>query len=196
MLTVRDLRRLHLNVSLDLADRQCIALQGASGSGKTLLLRALADLDPADGYVALDGQQRESFFAPAWRRQVCYMAAEPGWWAETVEEHFPSWREAAPLVQLLGLPAECRTWSCSRLSTGERQRLALIRALLLRPRILLLDEPTSALDEQAMHAVELLLAEQVEAGVSILWVTHDLGQAKRISSQIFVMEGGQVRHRR
>jgi phosphate-transporting ATPase len=141
----------------------------------------------------LDGQQREGFFAPAWRRQVCYVAAEPGWWAETVGEHFADWQEAAPLAERLGFTTDCRNWSVTRLSTGERQRLALVRTLLVRPRILLLDEPTSGLDEKAKRDVELLLAERASAGVSLLWVTHDQAQARRVASRILVMEHGRVR---
>ncbi|MBA3835525.1 MAG: ATP-binding cassette domain-containing protein [Sphingomonas sp.] len=192
MLVVRDLQRLHLRVSFELPAGECVALQGSSGSGKTLLLRAIADLDPARGYVALDGEPRESMPAPAWRRKVCYVPAEPGWWAETVLEHFTAWPEAAPLVQRLRLPAQCQTWSVSRLSTGERQRLALVRALLVCPRILLLDEPTSALDQKARDEVELLLAEQVATGVSLLWVTHDESQARRVASRVLVIERGRV----
>lgn len=193
MLTVRDLQRLHLQVSLEVAESECLVLQGPSGSGKTLLLRALADLDPADGSITLDGVLRESIPAPAWRRQVCYVAAEPGWWAETVGDHFPNWREAAPLVERLGFTTACLDWSVSRLSTGERQRLALIRALLVNPRILLLDEPTSALDDEARGEVELLLAERLAAGVSLLWVTHDQAQARRVASRILMIEDGRVR---
>ena len=193
MLTVRDLRRLHLQASLEVAESECLALQGKSGSGKTLLLRALADLDPADGHITLDGVCRDTIPAPAWRRQVCYVAAEPGWWAETVGEHFADWQEAAPLAERLGLTTDCRHWSIARLSTGERQRLALIRALLVRPRILLLDEPTSALDEKAKREVELLLAERASAGVSLLWVTHDQAQARRVASRILMIEHGTVR---
>src|SRR3954463_11815254 len=143
MLTVTGLKRLHISVSFDLQDGECVALQGPSGVGKTVLLRALADLDPNEGTVKLDGMLREAMPAPAWRRRVTYLAAEPGWWSDTVQEHFASWDNALPLVQRLGLPDDCRPWPIQRLSTGERQRLGLVRALMLRSRVLLLDEPTS-----------------------------------------------------
>lgn len=195
MLTIRDLRRLHLDVSFELADSECVAVEGTSGSGKTLLLRAIADLDPADGFIALDGDQREAIPAPEWRRRVCYVAAEPGWWAERVEEHFPDWDAAAPLVERLALPRACRSWSVSRLSTGERQRLGLVRALVGRPRVLLLDEPTSALDQNSRESVELLLAEQLASGVSVLWVTHDERQATRVASRVLVIDDGKASER-
>src|SRR5215471_9706956 len=78
MLTVSALTRLHISVSFELNDGECIALQGPSGVGKSLLLRAIADLDPNEGAVKLDGTLREAVPAPLWRKQVTYVAAEPG----------------------------------------------------------------------------------------------------------------------
>src|SRR5690349_13121090 len=73
---------------LELAAGECLAITGASGSGKSLCLRMIADLDGNEGDVLLDGASRRSFSAPAWRRQVVYNAAEPGWWHERVGDHF------------------------------------------------------------------------------------------------------------
>src|SRR5436309_42871 len=67
----------------------CIAITGASGAGKSLFLRMIADLDPNEGEVWLDGVRRRSVAAPNWRRRAVYMAAESGWWADLVDEHFP-----------------------------------------------------------------------------------------------------------
>ncbi|RXG91123.1 ABC transporter ATP-binding protein [Bradyrhizobium zhanjiangense] len=190
MLTVSALKRLHIVVSFELADGECIALQGPSGVGKSLLLRAIADLDPNEGSVELDGVSRETMSAPVWRRQVTYVAAEPGWWADTVQEHFTDWDLATPLVDQLGLPASCGTWPIRRLSTGEKQRLGLVRALLLHSRVLLLDEPTSALDAASTASVEALVAARVSAGTSVLWSTHNSGQARRVGSRLFMMASG------
>ena len=129
MLTISALKRLHISVSFDLQDGECVALQGPSGVGKTLLLRSIADLDPNEGTVKLDGTLREAMPAPAWRKRVTYVAAEPGWWSDTVQEHFTAWDDALPLVTRLGLPDACGPWPIQRLSTGERQRLGLVRAL-------------------------------------------------------------------
>ena len=107
LLSIRDLRRLHLAASFDLDAGECVAMRGASGSGKTQLLRAVADLDPNEGTVLLDGTPRGSVPAPAWRRLVAYVPAEPGWWADTVGGHFVDWAAAAPLAERLGLPAAC-----------------------------------------------------------------------------------------
>src|SRR5438477_8102984 len=96
-LSVESLSRLHVRASFELNSGECIALQGASGSGKTMLMRAIADLDPNEGTVKLDGVLRESVPGPVWRRQVTYLASEPGWWADTVQEHFANWDNAQPL---------------------------------------------------------------------------------------------------
>lgn len=192
MLSVSGLKRLHLSVSFDLQDGECVALQGPSGVGKTLLLRSVADLDPNEGTVRLDGILREAMPAPAWRRRVTYLAAEPGWWSDTVQEHFTAWDDALPVVVRLGLRDDCGPWSIQRLSTGERQRVGLARALMLQSRVLLLDEPTSALDPASAAAVEALIAERVSDGTSVLWSTHDGAQARRVGTRIFAMtpDGG------
>ena len=169
---------------------ECIAVAGPSGSGKSLLLRMIADLDPNDGTVALDGRDRGTFNAPAWRHRVLYCAAEPGWWHDTVAPHFapgPNRDLARALMPRLGLQAALFDSLVVRLSTGERQRLALIRALVLDPPVLLLDEPTGALDQDSTAQVETLLRERLEAGTAILLVTHSPEQAGRLGHQQFRM---------
>jgi ABC-type iron transport system FetAB ATPase subunit len=137
-------------LSFEVADRECLAVEGASGAGKTLLLRAIADLDPAPGQVFVDGAEHIEMPAYEWRRRVRYCAAEPQWWTDTPRGCFsePSSR-LARLMQSLDVEAELLDRPISALSTGERQRLALVRALVDEPRVLLLDEPTSALPPQA-----------------------------------------------
>src|SRR5262249_6329894 len=72
-------------------------------------------------------------------------------------------------------------------------RLALIRALMVQPKVLLLDEPTAALDAASVAAVESLIATRVRAGLAVLWVTHDAEQARRIARRLLVVKAGQVR---
>ena len=194
ILQVRDLRT-HLikAASLSLSVGECSAISGPSGAGKTLLLRAIADLDPNEGLVRLDGRDRSTIAGPEWRRLVGYMPAEPGWWADTVGEHFNEWAAAGAFIKDLGFPEEAKAWPISRLSTGERLRLALIRALMVGPKVLLLDEPTAALDPASVAAVESLIAARVRAGLAVLWVTHDAEQAKRIAHRLLVVRDGQVR---
>lgn len=157
-----------------------------------MLLRAIADLDPSTGTATLEGVDRDAMSGPAWRGRVTYVAAEPGWWAETVGEHYDDWHSALPLVARLGLPAESHAWPVARLSTGERQRLALVRALMIEPRVLLLDEPTAALDPNATSIVEAIIAERVSGGAAVLWVTHDGEQARRVASRRLVISQGCV----
>jgi putative ABC transport system ATP-binding protein len=193
MLTVDWLKRLHISVSFELNDGECIALQGPSGVGKSLLLRAIADLDPNEGRVMLDGTLREAVPAPLWRKQVTYVAAETGWWEDTVQDHFPAWDQAVSLVQRLLLSPNCAAWQINRLSSGEKQRLGLVRALMLSSRVLLLDEPTSALDAASTATVESIVAERISTGTSVIWSTHDSAQARRVGSRLFVMaHGGRI----
>lgn len=197
MLVVEHLVRPGLEpVSFTLPPGECTALRGPSGAGKTLLLRAIADLDPSTGHVALDGHERRSMPAPQWRRMVGFVPAEPGWWADLAADHFEDWSASVPVVNDLLLPEDIGGKPVAQLSTGERQRLALARALARNPKVLLLDEPTAALDIASRDAVERLLAECRLAGLALLWVTHDPDQARRVASRLLVIEAGRVREER
>lgn len=193
MLTVRNLSRDGLApVDLDLADGEAVAVLGPSGSGKTLLLRAIADLDPNEGEVSLDGQSRGAMPAPAWRRQVTYLAAEPGWWGTRPVEDFPDPEAARAVLPHLGLEPKMLERPISELSTGERHRLALARVLVQAPRVLLLDEPTSGLDQDTTHAVEAVLRSQLENGASALFSTHDEALATRLASRLIRIRQGRT----
>lgn len=193
MLSVRKLARLHLGpIDLEIPSGSCIALRGRSGAGKSILLRAIADLDPADGTIFLNGQDRASIPAPEWRRQVGYLAAEPGWWAGSVAAHFADWDACRTLAGRLGVDAGAGDWSVSRLSTGERQRLGMIRLLENTPSCLLLDEPTAALDDVATAVVEALVAEHCAAGGCCLFVTHDTAQFARVGTPGYRLEDGRL----
>jgi ABC-type sulfate/molybdate transport systems ATPase subunit len=169
------------DMSFVLAAGECLAVVGPSGSGKTLLLRALADLDAAGGGVWLDGEAREDVAAPQWRRRVAYVPAEPAWWCARAGEHFVRSGALDSELAGLGLSKEILARPVAELSTGERQRLALLRALATGPSLLLLDEPTSALDAGAREQVERRLGQFLAAGGSIVLVTHDREQAQRLA---------------
>ena len=160
---------------------ECLAIEGPSGSGKTLLLRAIADLDQADGSVTLDGTDRRQISAPQWRKRVRFVAAEPHWWAPTAAAHFSDISQGRALQACLGLDPGSADKPIEILSTGERQRLALIRALLDDPDVVLLDEPTGALDAERRTLVEALIAQRLAAGTCVLLVSHDAGQIERLS---------------
>jgi phosphate-transporting ATPase len=173
-----------------------MGLRGPSGAGKTLLLRALADLDPNEGTLSLDGQPREEIPAPVWRRRVGYVPAEPGWWSEHLADHFQDWQSQAGPAKRLKISPQADQRRVSQLSTGERQRLALLRALEHRPEVLLLDEPTGPLDDEATAAVEALLREKQANGLALLWVTHDRRQAERVATRQGWIDGGRLREER
>lgn len=192
-LVLHQLRTRHVGpIELTVAAGECVCLRGASGSGKSLLLRAIADLDPHAGEALLDERPCASMPAPAWRRQVALVMAEGQWWAETVGAHFadgcaPDWLER------LGLPAAALDWEVARCSTGERQRLALLRTLMRQPAVLLLDEPTGNLDAESTARVEALLDDyRREHDAALLWVSHDPRQAARVAQRRFVLEDGQL----
>ena len=74
--------------NLHIEPGECLGLQGASGAGKSLLLRAIADLDVRTGQLRLGEMDADAVTAPLWRRAVGLLPAESGWWADTVDEHF------------------------------------------------------------------------------------------------------------
>ena len=171
----------------------CFAVRGPSGAGKSLLMRAIADLDPAEGSVSLDGRDRNMMAAPDWRRQVAYVPAEAGWWGTTVSDHFlTETDETAGLITAVGLEPDALDWPVERLSSGESQRLALVRALIRSPTFLLLDEPTSALDDDATIRVEKLLQQKMRSGLGLVLVTHSSEQEQRLAKSTLTLEDGKM----
>ncbi len=162
-------------INLEIAAGQCITIAGPSGCGKTQLLRAIADLDPHQGEVQLNGMAQEAIPAPQWRCQVGYLPAESAWWREQVGDHFTD--PDPKLFESLGFTLAWLEREVSRLSTGERQRLALLRLLNNKPKVLLLDEPTANLDQTNAQQVEQLIHNyrQIEQA-AVIWVTHDQSQ--------------------
>lgn len=179
-------------VSFDIDKGACLGLSGPSGSGKTLLLRAIADLEPHQGAVCLDGTNQSQVPAPAWRRQVALLPTESMWWFDTVAQHFSE--VDLKLFDRLGLDAHIQTWPVERLSSGERQRLALLRLLANHPQILLLDEPTANLDpENTARIGELMRSYRERTGAAVLWVGHHTTQLQRVAERIVELDGGEDR---
>lgn len=171
---------------------EIIAVRGPSGSGKSLMLRAIADLDPAEGEVSLDGTERARIPAPEWRRRVAFVPAESGWWDDRVREHFPDGGGDTALIEALGLDPAALDWEVRRLSTGERHRLAIARALVRKPEVWLFDEPTAALDAEAARRVEAVITQGRDRGAAILLVTHDDAQAARLADRTLTMAAGRL----
>jgi ABC-type iron transport system FetAB ATPase subunit len=192
-LSVRALRS-HVGgpFTFDVHAGECIAIQGPSGAGKSVLLRMLADLDPHEGDALLDGRSATAMPPPDWRAAVVYQAAEPAWWEATARAHFTAADRdiVDTALAALGLAPALLDTAIDRLSTGERQRLALVRSLARRPSVLLLDEPTAALDPDAVARVEALLGDCLARGMAIVIVTHAVEQARRLAHRIFYLEHG------
>lgn len=178
-------------IDLTLAAGERLFLSGASGSGKSLLLRAVADLDPHRGEVWLDDLPRSRLTPPEWRRRVGLLPAESHWWAETVGEHWRAPAAGSPIAALLvalGFDVDVSGWAITRLSTGERQRLALARLLLNQPQALLLDEATANLDSVNRERVETVLEDYRAAhATAMLWVSHDPEQRVRLGGRRLVI---------
>ena len=196
-LQVRQLTVLHVGpIDLDISAKECVCLSGPSGSGKSLLLRAMVDLIPHEGEVLLDGVACSQTRPSQWRQWLGLLPAESQWWYERVGDHF---RQAVPedWLQDLGFTPAVMDWELSRCSTGEKQRLALLRLLANQPRALLLDEPTASLDEQNTLAVEQLIAHYRQQHQSpVLWVSHDSRQIARVAQRQFVFKQGVLQEQR
>jgi putative ABC transport system ATP-binding protein len=198
------------HVTLAVAAGTRLAVAGPSGAGKTLFLRALALLDPADGgAVFWKGQPIHRTAVPQYRTHVLYLHQRPALLEGTVEsalrrpfalrvrqhQQFDRDRTVDLLGQLGRAPSFLEK-NIGDLSGGEHQVTALVRALQLDPVVLLLDEPTAALDPQTTAAVEELLASwasQPDAGRAIVWVSHDAQQAQRVAPRTIFMEAGRIR---
>ena len=152
----------------------------------------MADLDPNEGRAATSRLRREAVPAPDWRRAVTLLPAESGWWEERVSAHFRDAGAQTPLLDRLALPGEAVGGDVARLSSGERHRLALLRALEQGPEVLLLDEPTAALDSEATGRVETFLKARMAEGLSIVLVTHDPGQPDRMGADTLRLDNGRL----
>ncbi len=190
LLTVNNLTYLQNGpYSFKLRENEILGLTGDSGIGKTQLLRALVEVIVYGGKIWLENSLSSSFSAPEWRKKVALVPADSVWWRDTVGEHFPvdghRYRNNGWLERL-GFDEEVLDWRVSRLSTGERQRLALVRALMNKPLILLLDEPCSSLDESSTKKMEDVLTEYSNRNkTALIWVSHDLEQLKRVATRSY-----------
>ncbi len=179
-------------IDLDIKAGECVCISGASGTGKTRLLRAIVDLDPHEGDARINDESCTAMCAHRWRRRVGYLPAESQWWGETVKEHFTP--RARPAYAAVGFTSGIATRKVAELSTGERQRLAMLRLLANAPEVLLLDEPTSGLDAVTRSKVERLIAAyRRRHKAAVLWVSHDSTQIRRVADRHLHLQGGALR---
>lgn len=191
-LTLQELCVAHVGpVDLQIKPGEIVCLSGASGSGKSLLLRAIADIIPHSGQVSLDAIQANTIPAPQWRKQVCLLPAENQWWHDQIRDHFTRLDNA--LLAALGFTESTWQWQVANCSTGEKQRLALLRLLDRQPVCLLLDEPTASLDPDNTERVEGMLRDYITAQQTpVLWVSHSREQIRRLASRHFIMRDGNL----
>jgi ABC-type iron transport system FetAB ATPase subunit len=191
MLRLEDLQIANIEpINLTIAPGQCIGVSGESGSGKTRLLRAIADMDEHGGQVYEENIAQHQVKAHEWRRRVALLPAESQWWFDTVDQHFHT---QAKYIEALGFGQDVMQWNVSRCSSGEKQRLSILRMLSNCPRVLLLDEPTANLDSSNIARVEDFIGDYLsEHNAIAIWVGHDAAQLERVSQQQFHLNDGQL----
>jgi ABC-type iron transport system FetAB ATPase subunit len=195
LLQIKNLRRLMIGpLSLDVESGDCVCIFGPSGCGKSLLLRAIADLDPHEGEVLLEGADSNAVAANEWRARVALLPPESCWWLPRAIDHF---RDGVPVpLEHIGLSTPVLEQPVSRLSSGERQRLALMRLLSNRPQVLLLDEPTANLDPENTRRLEAVINEYRHShGAAVIWVSHDSAQVERVANRYYEMVDGHLQPR-
>ena len=192
MLRLEDLKIPNIEaVNLTIEPGECMGLSGESGSGKTLLLRAIADMDEHGGQVYAENIAQDQVKAHEWRRRVMLLPAESQWWFDTIDQHFSA---QAKYIEALGFRQEVMRWNISRCSSGEKQRLSVLRMLSNCPRVLLLDEPTANLDSCNIARVEDLIHRYLsEHNAVAIWVSHDASQLERVSQQQCHLSGGKLK---
>ncbi|MHC5054673.1 MAG: ABC transporter ATP-binding protein [Planctomycetota bacterium] len=182
-------------------------LVGPNGAGKTTLLRILAFLDPPDGgtmeVLGSDARRLDARAGGALRRRIAFATQRPYLFDSTVlgNVEYPLAARGAPrsergtraraAMERLGI-APLAERRARTLSAGEAGRVALARAIVPGPEILLLDEPLANLDPEAAPLVERLLMELAASGVTVVAATHVLEQAYRLSADVVRLEAGRL----
>ena len=197
----RDGRRRLDHLTVAIPDRAVTVVVGASGSGKSSLLRLCNRLEAPDaGTVSFRGDDIADLDPLALRRRVGMLFQQPVTFPGTCranlleaapeadDEHLTHWLDQA------GLDQTFLDQVADDLSGGEAQRLCLARALATEPEVLLADEATSALDRSATAVIEDLVADLARGGTPLVWVTHDLHQARRLADHIIVIRDGRIAH--
>lgn len=192
------------DVSGDIYKGKITALVGPSGAGKTTLLKLCNGLiSPTIGDIFVEHQHITDFEPTSLRRQVGIVLQNAPIIRGSVFENLAlplklqkkslSKDEATTMLNTVGLEESFLNKDASDLSGGQKQKLAIARTLINRPKILLMDEITSALDPISTNEIEQLIVNIKEKyGVTIVWITHNIEQAKELGDFIWVMMRGQL----
>ena len=172
---------------------------GPSGAGKTTLLRLCNRLEiPDQGVVSYHGQPLDDLDPLVLRRRVGMVFQRPTPFPGTVADNLAVAHPTAGAGELttalarVALDPALLTQEARTLSGGELQRMCLARTLVTQPEALLLDEPTSALDEQPKRVFETTARDLATQGITIIWVTHDAAQARRVADRIYQLRDGHL----
>ncbi len=197
---VKDGKKILDDISFRINKGEFFIIQGESGSGKTTLLRLMNRLEEAtSGEIFVQGTPIRKIPPQELRRRVILVFQEPRLFQGSVERnirfaprHHGMAVDVEALLKAVGLEGYERRDAFS-LSGGEKQRLAIARALALKPEAILLDEPTSALDEASKKEVEKLIVELKEThGATVVMVTHDLEQGRRLGERGIILDKGKI----
>lgn len=194
------------NVSFTLEKGEILGLVGESGSGKSTLGKMLLRLvAPSSGQIFFDGEEitRSKDLRLCRRMQMIfqdpYASLNPRMTigdiiAEPLKIHrHPFLKRVDELLDLVGLPHQCKGRYPHEFSGGQRQRIGIARALALHPDFIVCDEPISALDVSIQaQIVNLLLRLQKELGLTYLFIAHDLAMVRYISTRVAVMHRGEI----
>ena len=168
--------------SFQVAGGEKVTMQGASGLGKSQLLRAIVDLTPFSGSVQFGDLETTQIPPQQLRKKIGYLPATAAWWHDSIPPHFKE-PDKLPLAEL-AFDSSILTKEMHQLSSGEKQRLGLLRLLENEPDFLLLDEPTASLDPANVGLMEDFIAAYCKkTGAGYLWVSHDPAQAKRMGQR-------------
>jgi ABC-2 type transport system ATP-binding protein len=183
------------NVSFEVARGEVFGLLGPNGAGKTTMLRMLGGLIlPTEGNVAIDGRPFTRAGGGALRARIGFLTETPGLWDNlTVVDNLTTYArlfgvarpgQAAERVLRMFELWDRRADRVALLSKGMKQKLALARALVHDPDVILLDEPTANLDPQASRAVRDLLRELRSKGRAVVISTHNLDEVERLADRV------------
>ena len=188
------------DVSFTVQPGQCLALLGRNGAGKTTLLRILAGFSkPAKGAVTISNHAPRDLEA---RRLTGYIGHGIGIWDDlTAEENLRMFADlyAVPATRVSGWLervglARVKDGRAREFSRGMRQRLAIARAFLHEPSVLLLDEPFTSLDDRAIALLQSVVREARERGAAVVMSTHQLREALDLASDVALLDRGKLVH--